>query len=195
MKDFSSRSAVPPNPIGRRPGPGLIDRCAPECVAVELDIRVDDPRAEDIRDLLVIHLGFARGVTPAEYSFALDVDQLVGSNVTLFSARKAARLVGIAALKRLDEAHAELKSMHTAEAERGQGVGRALVQHILAMARRAGYRRVSLETGATADFAAARALYASVGFIPCAAFADYRPSPYNTFMTMALEPASARALG
>jgi putative acetyltransferase len=47
---------------------------------------------------------------------------------------------------------------------------------------------VSLETGTTDDFVAARALYASVGFRPCEPFGDYRPSPYNTFMTLAIVP-------
>jgi putative acetyltransferase len=156
-----------------------------------LAIRVDDPRAGDVRELLAVHLGFSRGVTPVEFSFALDVEQLVEPGVTFFSARRAGNLVGIAALKRLDETHAELKSMHTRDVERGRGVGRALVEHIVAFARAAGYRQVSLETGTTEDFAAARALYASVGFEPCAAFADYQPSAYNTFMTMSLEPAPA----
>ena len=163
---------------------------APECPAMDLAIRVDDPRAEDVRELLAIHLGFSRGVTPIEYSFALDVDQLADSSITFFSARRAGELMGIAALKRLDEIHGELKSMHTREAERGRGVGRALVEHILGYARGAGYRRVSLETGATEEFVAARTLYANVGFEAFAAFADYQPSPYNTFMTMNLESAS-----
>ena len=153
---------------------------------MELSIQIDDPRVEDVRELLASHLGFSRGVTPIEYSFALDVDQLLESNITFFSARRAAILVGIAALKRLDPAHAELKSMHTREAERGRGVGRALVEHVLVFARAAGYSRVSLETGATEDFVAARALYDSVGFEPCEAFAEYEPSLYNTFMTMSL---------
>ncbi len=162
---------------------------------MHIDVGVDDPRAEDVRALLVVHLGFSRGATPAEYSFALDVEQLVDPTVTFFSATQAGRLGGVAALKRLDEANAELKSMHTSEAERGRGVGRALVEHILLFAGKAGYRRVSLETGATHEFAPARALYAKLGFSPCEAFGDYRASPYNTFMTMSLEPASGRTSG
>lgn len=154
---------------------------------MDLVIRVDDPRAEDVRELLAIHLAFSRAVTPVEYSFALDVDQLVDSSVTFFSARRAGQLVGVAALKRLDETHGELKSMHTREAERGRGVGQALVEHILAFAQEAGYRRVSLETGTTEHFAPARGLYARIGFKPGTAFADYQPSSYNTFMTMSLD--------
>lgn len=81
------------------------------------EIAIEDPRADDVRALLAIHLAFSRRATPAEYSFALDVEQLVEPGVTFFSARDAGRLIGVAALKRLDEAHAELKSMHTLAAE------------------------------------------------------------------------------
>lgn len=139
--------------------------------------------------MLATHLGFSRAVTPAGYAFALDVDQLVDPAVTFFSARRQGQLLGIAALRRLDAAHGELKSMHTREAERGRGVGRALVEHIVAFAGRAGYRRLSLETGTTEEFAAARALYARIGFEPCGAFGEYRPSPHNTFMSLSLDAA------
>lgn len=149
---------------------------------------VDDPLAQDVRALLAVHLAFSRGVTPAEHSFALEVEQLVDPGVTFFSARKAGEVVGVAALQRLDESHAELKSMHTREAERGRGVGRAMVERLLSIARREGYRRVSLETGATDEFVAARALYANVGFTPCEPFGEYAASPYNTFMTISLDP-------
>ncbi len=136
--------------------------------------------------LLAIHVARSHQATPLEYSFALDVEQLAAPEVTLFSAREAGELVGIAALKQLDESHAELKSMHTRESDRGRGVGRALVETVLGFARNGTYRRVSLETGSTEDFAAARRLYASVGFVPCAPFGDYEASPYNTFMTLSL---------
>ncbi len=156
---------------------------------MQVEIGVDDPPAEDVRALLATHLAFSRGVTPTEYSFALDIVQLVDPGVTFFSARDAGRLVGVAALKRLDEAHAELKSMHTLETDRGRGVGHALVQHILAFAWEHGYRRVSLETGATEEFIPARSLYAKLGFGPCGPFGDYGASPYNTFMTTTFDPA------
>jgi putative acetyltransferase len=150
-------------------------------------VEVDDPRAEDIRELLATHLEFSRGVTPAEYSFALDVEQLVNDDVTFFSARESGRLLGVAALKRLDETHAELKSMHTLGTERRKGVGRALVLRIVAVARERGFRRLSLETGSTEEFQPARSLYESLGFRSCEPYGDYLASPYNTFMTIALE--------
>ena len=76
--------------------------------------------------------------------------------------------------------------MHTAEAARGQGIGRRMIEHLISVAREAGYKRISLETGSMAEFAPARALYASAGFEPCEPFANYRPSPNSTYMTIEL---------
>lgn len=117
---------------------------------------------------------------------ALDGDGLAGPDVEFFAYRDDGTLLGVGALKRLDRAHVELKSMHTAEAARGRGVGRAMLAYLLGVARDRGYRRVSLETGSMAEFGPARALYASAGFTECAPFAGYAPSPYSTFMTLTL---------
>ena len=78
----------------------------------------------------------------------------------------------------------EIKSMHTAEASRGRGVAAALVETILAEARRRGYRRLSLETGSMEEFAPARKLYARYGFSDCPPFADYVLDPNSVFMTL-----------
>lgn len=134
--------------------------------------------------------GIARRATPAEYSFALEVEQLVDPAVTLFSARQADELVAVAALKRLDASHAELKSMHTRVADRARGAGRAMGEHLLCFARSEGCRRVSRETGSTDEFTVARSLYARTGFRPCEPFGDYTASAYNTFMTIVLSPES-----
>jgi putative acetyltransferase len=83
--------------------------------------------------------------------------------------------------------------MHTAAAARGRGVGRAMLHHLLGVARAEGVRRVSLETGTMAEFAPARALYESAGFTACGPFADYRPSDDNCFMTLLLESDAAAA--
>jgi putative acetyltransferase len=76
--------------------------------------------------------------------------------------------------------------MHTAKEARGRGVARALVDHVIGVARERGYRRLSLETGAGPAFAPARALYASASFTPCEAFGDYIPSPRSAYMTLVL---------
>jgi putative acetyltransferase len=147
-------------------------------------IAPDDPRAGDVRELLARHLSYAGANSPPEDTHALDVDALADPAVTFFSFRVGGELLGVAALKRLDGEHAEIKSMHTAEAARGRGIGRALVDHLVELARARGHRRISLETGSGAAFAPARALYASAGFVPCEPFADYRPSPNSAYMTL-----------
>lgn len=152
----------------------------------EGEISVDDPRAGDVHALLVRHLEFARGQTPPEDVHALNLEGLLHPAVTLFSFRRDGRLLAIGAIKQVDERHGELKSMHTDEAARGQGIGRAMVAHLLGVARDRGYHRVSLETGSMPAFAPARALYESAGFTPCGPFAGYRPSRSSTFMTMVL---------
>jgi putative acetyltransferase len=155
------------------------------------EIAVDDPRATDVRELLERHLEFARSTSPPEDTHALDVDGLLDPAVTFFSFRRAGELLAVGALKRLDRGHAELKSMHTVQAARGLGVGRALLGHLIAVARDRGFERLSLETGSMAAFAPARSLYASAGFRPCEPFGDYRPSRNSTFMTLVLPPQDA----
>jgi putative acetyltransferase len=149
-------------------------------------IETDDPRADDVRELLGRHLVYARATTLPHEVYALDVDALADPSVTFFSFRVDGKLLAVAALKQLDPGHAEIKSMHTAEAARGQGIGRRLVDHLLAVARERGYDRVSLETGAGPAFAAARELYARAGFTPCPPFGEYTPSPNSTCMTLEL---------
>ena len=149
-------------------------------------VRADDPRAADVRALLGRHLAFAAATTAPEDIYALDVEALVDPAVTFVSYRDGGSLLGVGALKELDPAHGELKSMHTAEAARGRGVGAAIVAHLVALARERGYTRVSLETGAGPAFAPARRLYARAGFTPCGAFGDYADSPNSAYMTLAL---------
>jgi putative acetyltransferase len=151
------------------------------------EIAIDDPRAADVRTLLGRHLAYARAHTNPEEVYALDIDGLADPAVSFFSYRVDGELLGVAALKRLDAGHAEIKSMHTAEAARGRGIGRELVDHLLAVARERGYRRVSLETGAGPAFAPARALYARAGFEPCPPFGGYVASPNSACMTLALD--------
>ncbi len=159
------------------------------------EIRVDDPRAPDVRALLALHLTFARAQTPPEDAHAMDVDGLLDRAVTFFGYRAGGTLLAVGALKRLDRDHAEIKSMHTAQAARGRGLGRMMLDHLIAVARERGYRRLSLETGSMAAFAPARSLYASAGFEPCEPFGDYRESPNSTYMTLRLASGGPREAG
>jgi putative acetyltransferase len=152
----------------------------------ELVIVIDDPRAADVRALVERHLTFTHETTPIEDVHALAIDGLVDPAVTFFSARLDGRVLAVGALKHLDDEHAEVKSMHTAAEARGRGIARAMLAHLVAVARERGYRRLSLETGSGPAFAAARNLYIGAGFLPCAPFADYPDSPNSAYFTLAL---------
>jgi putative acetyltransferase len=94
--------------------------------------------------------------------------------------------LGVGAPKWLSADHGEIKSMHTAQAVRRRGVGRAMLRHIIAIARASGISRLSLETGASEYFRPARALYRSHGFVECPPFADYVLDPNSVFMSLDL---------
>lgn len=153
-----------------------------------MHIKVDDLRAPEIAALLEAHLKLMRETSPPESVHALDLDGLRAPEVTFWTVWDGATLLGCGALKQLDPAQGEIKSMHTAAAARGRGVARAMLAHILAEARARGYRRLSLETGSMAAFAPARALYARFGFRDCPPFGDYLLDPNSVFMTLELQP-------
>lgn len=150
------------------------------------EIGYDDPRADDVRALLDEHLRFSRAASPPEDVHALDVTGLLDPAVSFFSVRADGELLAVGALKRLSAADAEVKSMHTAVGARGRGLARAMLSHLVSVARNAGCARVLLETGSMAEFAPARALYASAGFAVCEPFGDYVASPHSTFMSLSL---------
>lgn len=154
--------------------------------SAEVEITIDDPRDPAVVALLARHLAFAHATSPPEDVHALDVDRLADPAITFCSLRRDGAVLAVGALKHLDDDHAELKSMHTVEEARGQGLGRAMLEHLLAVATGRGYRRLSLETGTMPAFAAARSLYAGAGFVDCEPFGDYVASPNSTFMTRAL---------
>lgn len=117
----------------------------------------------------------------------MEADALADPAMSLLTARaEDGVLLGIGALRELDAEHGEIKAMHVAAAARGSGTGRALLDELLALAQRRGYLRVSLETGTMDAFAAARSLYASAGFAPCAPFGSYADSPHSVCMTRRL---------
>jgi putative acetyltransferase len=140
-----------------------------------------------VLDLLRLHLAGMEDESPPESVHALGADALRGEDIAFWCVRDGDDLLGFGALKELDPAHGEIKSMRTAPGHLRRGVGAAMLTHIIAEARTRGYTRLSLETGSTPAFEAAIALYARFGFEPCTAFADYRDGdPFSRFMTRAL---------
>ena len=154
---------------------------------LDVDIRIDDLRSEAIIALLREHLDAMRRVSPPESVHALDLAGLRKPDITFWTAWDGVTLAGCAALKELDTAHGEIKSMRTSSACVRRGVASSLLRHLIDEARRRGYRRLSLETGAMDYFAPAHSLYGRFGFARCAPFASYAEDPNSVFMTRELD--------
>lgn len=144
---------------------------------------LDDPC---VQALLVHHFTTARAQTGRGSAHALDLDGLKSLDILFYSAWDGDRIAGIGALRRLDESHGEIKSMHTNESLRRRGVGSAILLHIIAAARAMGMSRLSLETGSWTYFDPAREFYRRHGFVECPPFGDYVLDPNSVFMTRAL---------
>jgi putative acetyltransferase len=154
--------------------------------AAGLRVQRDDPARPDVVALLQEHLRDMHALSPPESVHALDVGRLKAPDVTFWSVRDGAVLLGCGALKELDARHGEVKSMRTPSSLRRKGAGRAVLTEVIAEARRRGYQRLSLETGSGEAFAPAWRLYESFGFISCAPFGDYQLDPNSVFMTLVL---------
>ena len=151
-----------------------------------MEIREDDLSGAATRELLRLHLAGMHANTPAGHVFALDLTGLKVPGVTVWTAWKGERVCGMAALKQLDAASGEVKSMRTHPDHLRQGVAAALLEHIIAESRARGFRRLSLETGQGPAFEPALALYRRRGFVDGDAFADYVRSPFNQFLHLVL---------
>lgn len=152
---------------------------------------VDDLSHADVVALIELHIRDAHANSPPGSVFALDASGLREAGVTLWSAWDDdgdgdGALLGLGALKRLDAGHGELKSMRTHPAQLRRGVGARMLDHLIAEARARGYRRLSLETGCNAPYAAARALYERAGFVECGPFAAYSDTSFSRYYTRAI---------
>lgn len=156
-------------------------------------IETVSPHDPDVALLLDEHLAEMRATSPPDSVHALPHDALAKDDVVLVAARGAGpdhhgdRLLGIGALKRHAAGLGELKAMRTTEDARGAGVGAAVLDHLVQVARARGLTRVSLETGTEPAFEPARRLYARRGFVECGPFASYVLDPHSVFMTLSLD--------
>lgn len=140
----------------------------------------------DVQDLLRLHFQAMRAASPRDACHVLDTKGLRGPDISFYSLREDGQLLGIGALKRLPGDEGEIKSMRTAPAALGRGVGRAILGHLIGRARAMGLGRVSLETGSGPLFEPAIRLYLREGFAPCGTFAGYPATPFTRFFTRPL---------
>ena len=158
---------------------------------VAMEIRLDDLTGPEIHALLEEHLAEMRRISPPGSVHAMPIEALRGPAITFWTAWSGGELLGCGALKELDPAHGEIKSMRTALFHRGKGVARAMLEHIIAEGRRRRYARLSLETGSMPHFEPARRLYQRYGFARCPPFGSYFEDPNSVCMTVLLSTTGA----
>ncbi len=151
-----------------------------------MKIELDDLTRPAVHALLREHMRSMHALGPPESVHALDLAGLRRPEITFWTAWNGELLLGCGALLALSSVHGEVKSMRTPEAQRRTGAGRALLTHIIGVARARGFERLSLETGTVAAFVPAHRLYASAGFTFTGPFGAYKEDPNSVFMTLAL---------
>jgi GNAT superfamily N-acetyltransferase len=126
------------------------------------------PRDVDEVRRLVLEYAAGHAATPGVESMRADAAALPGAYTPprggLWLARAGEQGVGCVALRPLDSTTAEVKRMYVDPASRGAGVGRALLEALIAGARARGYEMLRL--GTLDDMATAQGLYRSLGFKP-----------------------------
>lgn len=144
---------------------------------------LDDP---EVQALIAYHRSSMIEGTPPGFSFALDLSGLQADGVRVWAAHLEGRVAAIGALKRIDDAVCELKSMRTHPDFLRRGCAAALLETIIDHARTEGFRVMSLETGTGPAFEPALALYRKRGFENGEAFADYTLTDFNQCLHLAL---------
>jgi len=146
-------------------------------------IALESPLAPDLGPLMQRHTADMHADTPPESVHMMEAGQLASSGIWFFVMREEGQPIGMGAFKRLDDTHAEIKSMHVLAEVRGRGLSRLMLEHLMDAAKAEGFTRLSLETGIQPTFTAARALYAASGFTICLPFEGYGDDPNSVFMT------------
>lgn len=149
-------------------------------------IENDDLTHPQVLALLNEHLSNMFELSPPEQVFALDVTKLKAPEITFWTVWDGDTLLGCGALKELSPTHGEVKSMRTPVALRRRGAGRAVLAHIVEVAKQRGYSTLSLETGSHPAFLKAQTLYQSVGFAFCGPFGGYQENDSSVFMSLDL---------
>ena len=124
-----------------------------------------------------------------DYGMAFDVESMVESDLSdthkfhppdgrFYLAWYRTQLAGVGCLKKLAPEVAEVQRMYVLPAVRGHGIGRAIVDRLIADARSLGYRTLRLES--LTFLTAAHSLYHAVGFRDIAPYAENSMRPYQS---------------
>lgn len=153
-----------------------------------VSISIETPLQDDVRGLVAQLNDHLLPLSPLEFQFKMTVEQMAEPHTTLFVARdEAGKAIGMGALKVHSAELGEVKRMFTDLQARGQRVGSALLQAIVALAREKNLPVLMLETGTGDGMAEAHRLYTRSGFKPRGPFLDYPDSEWSAFFELPLQ--------
>ena len=138
----------------------------------------------EVHDLLVRHFIELRSVSPEGSAHVLDIAGLKISSIKFWSLWEGEELVGIGALKFLNKAHGEFKSIRVNDRFKNKGYGSEVINHLINEAKRLNIKQLSLETGSGNFFHNARKLFAKCGFKTCEPFSHYEDDINSVYMSM-----------
>jgi len=148
---------------------------------------IDTQEIDDVRGLFVEY-STSLGADFCVPGFAEELANLPGGYAPprgrLLLAREGDEVVGCVALRPLADDVCEMKRLYVRPAYRSAGVGRQLVQAIIAAAKEIGYRRMRLDT--LPKLAVARRMYHVLGFRPIEPY-YYNPIEGVEFLELNLE--------
>ena len=116
--------------------------------------------------------------------FRLDAQDVAAGKGAFLIAFRSGQPVGCGAVRRIDANTGELKRMYVVPAERGRGVGQAILRALEIEAQGLGLARLVLETGVRQD--KAQKLYQQAGFAPIDRYGEYTNSPLSICMAKTL---------
>jgi putative acetyltransferase len=144
-----------------------------------ITISVEDPRQDDVRELIAELNKALLALTPPEFVFHMTAEEMARPDTTVFIARDGGRAVACVALRRHGDGIGEVKRMYTRPSHRGRKIGAMIVDQVVALARREGLGHLVLETGDRHP--AAWTVYERAGFTRCGPVLDYPDSKWSVF--------------
>ena len=141
----------------------------------------------EVNQLLIKHFIELRAASPEGSAHVLDIPGLKVPSIKFWSLWDKNKLMGCGALKFLDQAHGEFKSIRIHDDYRGKGNGIKIITHLIEEAKKLDIKRISIETGAGNFFEPARKLFDKCGFKPCSPFAHYKKDINSQYLTKLLD--------
>ena len=141
----------------------------------------------EVNQLLIKHFIELRAASPEGSAHVLDIPGLKVPSIKFWSLWDKNKLMGCGALKFLDQAHGEFKSIRIHDDYRGKGNGIKIITHLIEEAKKLDIKRISIETGPGNFFEPARKLFDKCGFKPCSPFAHYKEDINSQYLTKLLD--------